>query len=124
MIVPVVDTLVVVSNRVVVATLALGLMTVSVAGCASLPSGHVTVTNRTGTAIRITGGCTPDDAAFLRPGESDSDVYLGSQCRIDNGDGSKGMLGCVILKVPHADITPADLRHRPGPNDCWGTGAQ
>lgn len=100
----------------------LGLMAASLAGCASLPSGDTNVTNRTSTTIRISGNCTPDDAALLGPGESDSFVYLGSQCRIDNGDGLNGMLGCVTLKAAHTDITPADLQRPPGPNECWGTG--
>lgn len=108
----------------VAAVAIVALMSASVVGCAALPNGQTTVTNRTSTTIRISGSCTPDDASPLGPGEIDSDVYRGSQCRIDDRDGLKGMLGCVALKSVQTDITAADIQRPPGPDECWGAGRQ
>lgn len=86
------------------------------------PSPAVTVTNHTTMTIRISGNCVADDPHTLAPGVTDNELYLGAQCRIDNGDGLNGVLGCITLKAAHTDITAADLRNPPGPNDCWGAG--
>ncbi|RNL81110.1 hypothetical protein [Nocardioides marmorisolisilvae] len=102
-----------------IAALAIGM-----SGC-SEPSPNVTVTNKTGQTIRLSGNCIQDDAYELDPGESSNDFYLGAQCRVDDGDGSmKGMLGCVTLKTAHTDITPSMLRDPPKPDECWGSGTR
>ncbi len=87
-------------------------------------SPNVTVTNKTNYTIRLTGNCVPDDAHELAPGGTDKDLYLGAQCRVDNGDGLNGMLACVTLKTAHTDITAGDLQDPPGPNECWGSGTR
>lgn len=101
---------------------ALATMTALVA--CSDPSPDVTVTNRTRETIRLSGNCVPDDPYTLDPGETSGSFYLGAQCRIDNGDGLNGMLGCVTLASAHTDVIPADLRHPPNPDECWGSGSR
>ncbi|WP_425955806.1 hypothetical protein [Xylanimonas sp. McL0601] len=103
---------------------ATAVLTVALLGltACNTPSLDVTVTNRSTQTIRIGGNCVADDPHTLEPGDSDSAYYLGAQCRIDNGDGLDGMLGCVTLATAHTDLTDADLRDPPGPDDCWGSG--
>lgn len=96
---------------------------VSVAGCSD-PSALVTVTNRTGQTIRLTGSCVADDPHTLDPGETDTGLYLGADCRVDNGDGVTGMLACITLNTAHTDITVGALRNPPGPGQCWGSGTR
>lgn len=60
-----------------------------------LPDGSVSVINETGSTVRLTGNCVPDDAQTLNNGDKDSDVYPDSQCRVDDGDGLDGLLGCL-----------------------------
>jgi len=101
---------------------ALAIAVAGVAACSDT-SPDVTVTNRTDQTIRLSGGCVADNDAYtLGAGETSNDFYPGSQCRIDNGEGLNGMLGCVTLKSAHTDVTPADLRNPPGPDECWGSG--
>jgi len=99
---------------------------VTLTGCSGqpLPDGTTTVKNLTGEMIRVTGNCTPDDAQTLMPGDTTNDVYLGAQCRIDNGDGLDGMLACVTLSTRHTVITAADLKDPPSPDQCWGDDQQ
>ena len=95
----------------------------SLAGCAldlSLPDGSTSVTNKSSQTIRLTGNCVPDDAQTLGPGQTDSDLYSGADCRVDNGDGQSGVLGCLTLTADHTDLTLAALRPILGPDDCWG----
>jgi hypothetical protein len=104
------------------AIVALGLTVAGLAACSDT-SPDVTVTNRTDRTIRLSGNCVADNDAYtLAPGETSNDFYPGSQCRIDDGDGLKGMLGCVTLKSSHTNVTVADLRDPPGPDQCWGSG--
>lgn len=93
----------------------------AVAGCSS-PSADVVVTNRTGRTIRLTGSCVADDPHTLAPGTRDDYYYLGAQCRIDDGDGRHGVLGCVTLATRHTDVTRADLHRPPRPGECWKSG--
>lgn len=94
---------------------------VALAACRDVdPS--VTVTNSTQETIRVTGNCIQDDAYMLAPGQTVNQFYLGAQCRIDDGDGLHGMLGCVTLKTRHTVITVKDLRDPPGLDQCWGSG--
>jgi hypothetical protein len=92
--------------------------------CSALPTGNTTVTNGSGEMIRVTGNCVPDDAQTLMPGQTTNDAYSGAQCRIDDGDGLHGVLACVTLSVAHTDITRADLKQPPRPDQCWGSGHQ
>jgi hypothetical protein len=104
-----------------IATLLLSL--VALTACSN-PSPNVTFTNKTNETVRLTGNCVADDAHELAPGATDNDLYLGAQCRIDNGDGLNGTLACVTLKTAHTEITASDLHNPPGPNDCWGSGTR
>jgi hypothetical protein len=116
----VVDTYLVRFRRVAgAAALALAVCT----GCSNA-SPDVRVTNSTTQTIRLSGNCIDDDAYMLSPGATVNGFYLGAQCRIDNGDGRDGMLGCVTLKAKYTDIAQADLRNPPGPNQCWGSGTR
>lgn len=96
---------------------------VALTGCSD-PSASVTVTNRTGQTIRLTGNCVADDPHTLDPGVTDNELYLGAQCRVDNGDGLDGMLACITLKTAHTDITASNLRDPPKPDQCWGSGTR
>lgn len=116
---PVVDTSLVKFGRVLTVAIA-----VVVAGGCSDTSPEVTVTNRTNQSIRLTGNCVADDAYLLRPGEAANQFYRGAECRIDDGDGLNGMLGCVRLTARHTDVTQADLRNPPSPDQCWGSGTR
>lgn len=89
----------------------------ALAGCRDV-SPSVTVTNRTHQTIRVYGPCIQDDAYELSPGETVNQFYFGAQCTIDNGDGLKGILGCVTLRTQHTNITQADLRDRPSTEQC------
>jgi hypothetical protein len=103
----------------------IGLICWSVEGCGlTTGSADVTLTNDTGQVIRVTGNCTDADASELRPGQTVNMLYLGADCRIDNGDGLHGVLGCVTLSEKHTDLTRADLRPIAGPEDCWGGGTR
>ena len=91
-------------------------------GCGAdvtLPDGNTSVTNRSSQTIRLTGNCVPDDAQTLSPGETESNLYAGADCRVDNGDGQAGVLGCLTLSAEHTDLTIAALRPVSGPSDCW-----
>jgi hypothetical protein len=90
----------------------------------STPSADVTITNDTGQRIRVTGNCVVDDPHDLAPGVTDSMLFLGADCRIDNGDGLDGVLGCITLTETHTDLTLADLRPISGADDCWGGGTR
>jgi hypothetical protein len=103
------------------AAAALALAVLGLASCND-PRADVTVTNRTNQTIRLTGNCVADDPHTLEPGMTDDYLYLGAQCRVDNGDGLHGMLACITLATSHTDVTQADLRDPPGPDACWGTG--
>jgi hypothetical protein len=94
-------------------------------GCSvdlSLPDGGTSVTNRTKIEIRLSGNCVPDDPQTLEPGDTDNDVYAGADCRVDNGDGEDGVLGCLTLRQKHTDLTLDALLKITGPDDCWGGG--
>lgn len=96
-------------------------------GCSvdsTLPDGGTSVTNRTNIEIRLTGNCVPDDPQTLEPGDTDNDVYAGAECRVDNGDGEDGVLGCLTLRHTHTDLTLDALRQIRGPDDCWGGGVR
>ena len=96
-----------------------------VAGCGSdvtLPDGGTSVTNRTERTVRLTGNCVPDDAQTLAPGDTDTNVYAGADCRVDDGDGMDGILGCLTLSARKTDLTMAALRPISGEADCWGDG--
>ena len=93
------------------------------AGCDfSMGDANVTLTNATGQVIRMTGSCIRDDPHTVNPGEMDNYLYLGANCRIDNGDGLDGIPGCVTLSHRHTALTMAKLRKIAGPDDCWGSG--
>lgn len=99
--------------------LIVGALTLTACSVPELDS-DVSLTNGTHQTIRITGDCTEDDAFFMSPGQTvTAAFYADSYCRIDNGDGLDGMLGCVRLTSAHTTVTLADLRRPPGPNDCW-----
>lgn len=97
-------------------------------GCAldfSTPNGTVSVINSTGRTLRLTGNCVPDDAQTLSPGASDSDIYPGSECRVDDGDGLHGVLGCLqVGSRGQTVLTEKALRRIVGPNDCWQAGSR
>jgi len=116
---PVVDTSRVKFRRVLAVAIAL-----AAAGGCSNASPEVTVTNRTNQSIRLTGECIDEDAYTLRPGETANQFYEGAECRIDDGDGLNGMLGCIRLAASHTDVTQADLRNPPSPDQCWGSGSR
>lgn len=106
--------------------MALGCVLILV-GCGldfNLPDGSISVTNRTTGAIRLTGNCVPDDAETLEPGETDTNLYSGADCRVDNGDGLDGILGCLTLRTKHTDLTIEALRRITGPDACWGSGSR
>lgn len=97
------------------------------AGCGldfNLPDGSISVTNRTAETIRLTGSCVPDDAETLEPGDTDTNLYAGADCRVDNGDGLDGVLGCLTLTSKHTDLTMEALRPVTGRDDCWGSGSR
>ena len=87
------------------------------------PNLNVTLTNRTGRAIRVTGNCV-DDPHSVAPGQTDNALYLGADCRIDNGDGLHGLRGCVTLRHRHTVLTEQRLRKIREPNDCWRAGSR
>jgi hypothetical protein len=94
-------------------------------GCSvdlNLPDGGSSVTNRTEIEIRLSGNCVPDDPQTLEPGDTDNVVYAGADCRVDNGDGEDGVLGCLTLRQNLTDLTREALRKITGPDDCWGGG--
>jgi hypothetical protein len=97
------------------------------AGCGTdvrVPDGTTSVTNTSSQTIRLTGNCVPDHAQTLGPGETDSDLYAGADCRVDNGDGQAGVLGCLTLTAQHTDLTLSALRPISGPDDCWESGSR
>lgn len=103
--------------------LLVGVLTLTACNMPEVDS-EVSLTNGTQQYIRITGNCTDDDAIDMSPGQTVRDAfYADSYCRIDNGDGLNGMLGCVKLASAHTQVTLAELRRPPGPNDCWGADA-
>lgn len=93
--------------------LLVGVLTLTACNVPEVDS-EVSLTNGPQT-IRITGNCTDDDAIDVSPGQTVRDAfYADSYCRIDNGDGLNGMLGCVKLASAHnrghARRSPATAR--------------
>lgn len=112
------------ANRktIVLGAVVIGLLS---AGCDfSMGDPNVTLKNETGQEIRVDGNCVTDDPHSLGQGQTDNYLYLGADCRIDNGDGLDGILGCVTLTHQHTVLTLAKLRRITGPNDCWGSGTR
>lgn len=83
---------------------ALTALSLLLVGCRE-PSAGVTLRNDTGSYIRFYGACTDADAADLNPGETSNMLYLGEKCTLDDGDGLKGILGCITLRTEHTVVT-------------------
>lgn len=89
----------------------------AISGCGEMPDGTTTVVNRTNQYIRLTGECV-DDPVSLAPGESSNWVHGGSQCRVDDGDGLHGLLGCLHIDRRQIAVTRQTLARITASNQC------
>lgn len=88
----------------VLSLITVGGVPAALSGCGDAPDGATTVVNMTNQNIRLTGDCV-DDPVSLAPGESSKWFYSGSECRVDDGDGVNGLLGCLHLNHHHIAVT-------------------